>query len=71
MAGEHILKLLIEENAKVVIDNGIIYMVVNFQIARMGKPEYTVYQRKPYARCARKLIQTQDEKEACRILKGE
>ena len=66
MEGEHILNLLIEENAR--IDLGDRWLVCHGESIK----RYTVYQRKPYQRRARALIEsTEDEELACRILKGE
>ena len=64
MVGEHILKLLIEENAR--IDLGDRWLVLK------GLPiEYCVYERKPYQKSTRVLVVTEDEELACKILKGE
>ena len=65
MAGEHILKLLVEENCR--IDNGDRWLVCHGDAVK----RYTVYQRKPYQKRTRTLIEsTEDEQKACRILKG-
>ena len=48
MAGEHILKLLIEENARVEIGDRWLVVPVN-----PGGIEYTVYQHKSYAKRTR------------------
>ena len=64
MSGEHILKLLIEENTRISLGDR--WLVVR------GLPiEYYVYERKPYQKKACVLIETKDEQEACKILKGE
>ena len=69
MAGEYILKLLTESNA---------YLVTGERSLTLAKIEgslhpiyYTVYERKRYAKSAKILIVTEDEKIACEILKGE
>ena len=69
MAGEFILKLLTESNA---------YLVTGGRSLTVAKVEgalheryYTVYERKPYAKSAKVLIVTEDERNACEILKGE
>lgn len=66
MAGEHILKLLVDENARIGLSNRwlICSNTVRF-------PTYCVYERKPYQRKTRALIVTEDEQLACRFLKGE
>ena len=68
MAGEHILKLLVEENARVEVGDR--WMLLCYLPTKPGGIEYTVYQQKSYAKKTTILIQTQNEKEACRILKG-
>ena len=74
MAGEHILKLLIEENARVVIDNGRKILFCNYISVsedNKGFIEYSVGYNKPYAKKMKILIKTVNEEDACRILKGE
>jgi len=68
MAGEHILKLLADTTARV--DHGDRWMCVNL-IMKYPAVHYYVYENKPYQRNTRTLIETDDEAEACRILKGE
>ena len=74
MAGEHILKLLLEENAR--ISFGDRWLVCTqeampIQPINMHPITYVVYERKPYQKKTRVLIETEDEELACRILKGE
>jgi len=68
MAGEHILKLLADTTARV--DHGDRWMCVNL-ILKSPFVHFYVYERKPYQKKTRTLIQTEDEEEACRILKEE
>ena len=65
MVGEHILKLLLEENARVEIGDN--WMVCNKRAIPIF---YTVYQTKPYKDTS-ELIGTENEELACKILKGE
>mgnify|MGYP001578837932 CR=1 FL=1 len=67
MSGEHILKLLDESNCHISIGDK---WLVCFEIFR-GEKLFAVYQRKPYQKKTRKLIETAEEEEACKILKGE
>ena len=69
MAGEHILKLLLEENVRIENnDRGLI--VKDRSSDDKIYYEYCVYERKPYHRKTLRLIETEDEKLACKILKG-
>ena len=65
MAGEYILKLLIEENARIELGDN--WLVCHGDTIR----RYTVYQSKPGQRRIALIESTEDEQEACRILKGE
>ena len=66
MAGEHILKLLIEENTRIKLGDN--WLVCHGDVVI----RYTVYQRKPYQKRNRTLINsTEDEGKACQVLKGE
>lgn len=67
MAGKHILKLLIEENAKVSI--GVRQLTCEFTPTKHGRVEYIII--KPYKKTRKKIFITNDEQEACRVLKGE
>lgn len=69
MPGEHILKLLIEGNARVDCNNRR-WLVVDLT-AREKIYKYTVYEHKLYAKKVITLVETEDEEEACKILKGE
>ena len=62
MKGEHILELLNEKNARVVYEDRRMYYTNGL---------YTVYHDKKYAKVRKILIETEDEKRACKILKGE
>ncbi len=64
MAGEHILKALLENNSRLEIGDK---WLIAWEDGRM----FTVYQCKPYAKKTRTLIETDNEEKACRILKGE
>jgi len=71
-SGEHIVKLLLEGNSWVCINNGDRWLLCEFNPATEGEGiSYHVYERKPYAKKTTILIETDDEAEACRILKGE
>ena len=66
MTGEHILKLLVEENTRISIGDK--WLICHGDVIKL----YTVYQRKPYQKRTRILIEsTENEKLACEILKGE
>lgn len=70
MAGEHILKLLIEENGR--IDIGDRWLICEFGPSNKFEGiAYTVYERKSHTRSTKILTETEDEQSACRILKGE
>ena len=70
MAGEYIFKILLEENVR--IDNGNRWLIVKDRSSDDKiYYEYCVYEHKPYNRKTLRLIETDDEKLACKILKGE
>ena len=66
MAGEHILKLLYEPDARLAIGDK--WMI---RYETYNKSIFVVYQRKRYARKTLRLVETEDEKLACKILKEE
>lgn len=68
MAGEHILKLLIEENARISVGHR--RLIGGFPLGGTGGIEYTIFEHKPYAKNTKTLLVTQDEELACKILKG-
>ncbi len=66
MAGEHILKLLIEENARIELgDRWLIVRAAGFPLG------FNVYEQKSPQEKVHNLLRTESEKEACKILKGE
>ena len=67
MAGEHILKLLDEPNSRIAIGDKWLIRYEGFR----GRKLFEVYQHKPYVKKTKTLIETEDEEEACRVLKGE
>lgn len=69
MAGEHILKLLIEENARV--NMGGRQLVCEFTPTSHRGVKYTIFERKPYAKTNKIIFITGDEEKACKYLKGE
>mgnify|MGYP001597968927 FL=1 len=66
MAGEHILKLLDEPDARLSIGDK---WLVRWE--PYNTSIFTVYQRKKYQKSTRVLIETESEELACEILKGE
>ena len=74
MAGEHILGLLIEENTRIGLGDRWLVCTqeaMPIQPINMHPITYVVYERKPYQKKTRRLIETEYEQEACRVLKGE
>ena len=64
MAGEHILKLLLEENTRIGLGD-------RWLVCGQGAPIiYHVFECKPYQKKTRIIIETEDEELACRFLKG-
>lgn len=66
MPGEHILKLLDEIDCRISIGDK---WLIRYE--PYNTPVFAVYQRKPYQKKTRTLVETEDEELACRILKGE
>lgn len=66
MDGKHILKLLDEPDCRISIGDK--WMVLYKGI--LTTKGFIVYQRKRYQKYTRVLIETEDEQEACRYLKG-
>ena len=74
MAGEHILKLLLEENTRIGLgDRWLVCGQGAMRIQPIDKHPitYHVFECKPYQKKTRILIETESEEEACRVLKGE
>lgn len=67
MAGGHILKLLDEPDSSISIGDKRLIRYERYD----GKKFFEVYQHKKYKRNAQILIQTENEQEACKFLKGE
>ena len=68
MAGEHILKLLIDTSARISYSNR--EMIVECNEKGKYIPRYSVFEYKKYGRKPI-VLTTNNEEEACRILKGE
>lgn len=64
MAGEHIIQLLQDTTARVELGDR--WMLCNFPATH-----FCVYEKKAYQKKTRVLIKTDNEQEACQILKGE
>lgn len=64
MAGEHILKLLVEEPERISVGDRWLVCKKEYPVI------YCVYERKPYKRHTHLLIETKDEELACRVLKS-